>query len=285
MISLLELLRSRGFEPNVKRVKMMRHKDSRYGDVDSLRKHGWFELYQSIQKPATLRGRDQIVAFIGEDGGLASRFIGVYDILSRSPAEQHPLPDDCPFKEWNAPGSGSLFHELRKRTGFEDMEDRVIVDWEVRRWDLQLKDKPVLEIRPSGRKLEPFRDYLRVDLKFEELRYLAANADAHRDWVSGLSAVGAIYLVVNQKDGQQYVGSATGRDGLWQRWRNYAHDGHASNKRLQELCETPGAGCPEAFRFSILETFSRNHAPKEALKLESFFKNKLGSRAFGLNEN
>ena len=53
--------------------------------------------------------------------------------------------------------------------------------------------------------------------------------------------------------------------------------------------------CAGAFRFSILETFSRNGSKQEAfsrngskqeaLELESFFQNKLGTRAFGLNAN
>ena len=263
----------------------MRHKDQRY-DVDELRHMGWFDLYQSFQRPSTFRGCDQVVAFIGEPG-TAARFVGVYDVGSGAPAEQHPLPDDCPFKHWSAPGSGDHYHELRKRGGFEDLEDRVVIDWGkgALAWNQWFKDRPVLEIRAQGRALPPFRDYLYVHLTFRELRLLAANADAHRDWVSGLSAVGAIYLVVNRNDGQQYVGSATGLGGLWQRWSDYAKNGHAGNEMLRKLCETPGTGCPDAFRFSILETFSRSLAREEALKLESFFKNKLGTRAFGLNPN
>lgn len=44
-------------------------------------------------------------------------------------------------------------------------------------------------------------------------------------------------------------------------------------------------GCPQSFQFSILDTFSRSLAPREALALETFFKHKLGSRSFGLNAN
>lgn len=283
MLGLHELLRSRGFTPDAKRVKIVRHKDSRY-DVETMRSQGWFDLYQSIQGPSVYEECDQIVVFIGEKGN-AARFIGVYDVGARSAAELSPLPKDCPFRDWSSPGNWR--YQLEKRSGFEDLEDRLVIDWgkAALAWHQWFRDRAVIEVRPQGRALPPFRDYLRVHLTFKELRQLVAAADAHRDWVAGLSAVGAIYLIVNGPSGEQYVGSATGVGGLWQRWRDYAKSGHGGNKQLQNLCETPGTGCPDGFKFSILETFSRNLVRKEARFMEAFFKNKLGTRAFGLNEN
>ncbi len=61
----------------------------------------------------------------------------------------------------------------------------------------------MLEIRPEGRSLPPFRDYLAVHLTFRELRHLVEQPDAHRDWVAGLKAVGGIYLVVSTLTGEQ----------------------------------------------------------------------------------
>lgn len=99
-----------------------------------------------------------------------------------------------------------------------------------------------------------------------------------------LSAVGGIYSIVNVASGEQYVGSATGNGGIWQRWSDYARTGHGGNLRLQAACGND-TGCPAAFRFSILDTFSRTLSRDEALALETFFKEKLGTRAFGLNAN
>jgi hypothetical protein len=64
----------------------------------------------------------------------------------------------------------------------------------------------------------------------------------------------------------------------------YANNGHGNNQRLRQLCEGD-IRYPAAFRFSILETFSRSLSQAEALSLEAFFKKKLGSRAYGLNAN
>lgn len=283
MIGLSELLASRGFVPDPKRVKLVRHKDSRL-DLEALRSAGWFETYQQFQAKPVFDGCDQIVAFIGEDG-FDSRFVGIYGVGVRSTADQSLLPECCPHPEWAAPGN--LYYPLQKRSGFEDLEDRVVVDWgnAALAWHQWFTDRSVLEIRPQGRALPPFRDYLRVHLRFSHLVHLAAQPGAHRDWVAGLSAVGAIYLIVNGLTGEQYVGSATGNGGLWQRWCEYAKSGgHAGNLRLKAAC-AESTGCPAAFKFSILETFSRNLAREEALSLEAFFKQKLGTRAFGLNAN
>lgn len=283
MIGLLEMLTARGFISNPKRVKLVRHKDSRI-DLESLRATGWFDTYQKYQSKPVFDGCDQIVVFFGEDG-FNSRFVGVYDVGTRRPASQVPLPANCPHPEWK--GNGSVYYALEKCDGFGDLEDRLVIDWgkAALAWHQWFStDRQVVEVRPRGRALPPFRDYLRVNLSYDDLIRLAGQPEAHRDWVAGLSAVGAIYLIVNSLSGEQYVGSATGIGGLWQRWCEYAKSGHGGNKRLKEVCNRQAA-CPTAFRFSILETFSRSLSREEALALETFFKQKLGTRAFGLNAN
>lgn len=281
MIGLSELLAARGFVPDA-RVKLVRHKDSRL-DLEALRSAGWLDVYQKYQAKPVFDGCSQIVVFLGEES-FNSRFVGVYDVGERLPAPQSPVPPGCPHPEWARPDH--FYYPLDKRRGFEDLEDRLVIDWgkAALAWHQWFADRPVVEIRPRGRVLPPFRDYLRVHLSFDDLVRLAAQPDAHRDWVAGLSAVGAIYLVVDGLSGEQYIGSATGIGGLWQRWCEYANTGHCHNVRLKELCDQ-GVGHPAAFRFSILETFSRSLSRDEALSLEGFFKQKLGSRAFGLNAN
>ena len=282
MIKLSELLDARGAKLNPKRVKLVRHKDARL-DIEVLRSAGWFETYQQFQSKPVFDGCDEIVVFFGERGS-AARFVGVYRVGPRSPAQRRHMPTGCPHVEWAKPGNWR--YPLEKCVGYEDLEDRVVIDWgkAALAWHQWFTDRSVLEIRAKGRLLPPFRDYLRVNLSFADLVRLSDTPEAHRDWVAALSAVGAIYLIVNGFTGQQYVGSATGAGGLWNRWCEYAKTGHAGNLLLKEACAA-GAGCPEAFRFSILETFSRTLAKDEALSSESFFKQKLGSRAFGLNAN
>jgi len=283
MISFLDLLTARGYVHNTKRAKLVRHKDSRF-DVEGLRDSGWLEVYQKYQSKPIFDGCDYIVVFIGEDG-FTSRFIGLYSVGPRKSAADTRLPSECPFSDWTVPEN--VYYALTKCSGFEDLEDRVVIDWgkAALAWHQWFtSDRVVIEVRQIGRALPPFRDYLRVNLTHNELITLMKHPNAHKDWIAGLSAVGGIYLIVNSLTGEQYVGSATGTGGLWQRWCEYANTGHGNNLRLKELC-AKDQGCPATFKFSILETFSRSLSRDEAISLESFFKLKLGTRAFGLNAN
>ena len=280
-MTLTELLGPHGFLPNSKAVKIVRHKDSRV-DIESLHRDGWLETYQQYESKPVFDGCQQVVATIGEEG-LAARFIGVYDVGVRRASANEKVPLGCPHPEWETSG---YFYPLIKRVGFEDLAERVVIGWGkgALAWCQRYSDREVIEVRRRGRALPPFRDYLRVDLTFHDLRQLVTNAGAHRDWHVGLSAVGAIYLIVDTLTGQQYVGSATGEGGVWRRWCGYAKGGHGNNVRLKGLCVDTHS-YPAAFRFSILETFSRSLSRDEALSLERFFKRKLGTRAFGLNAN
>lgn len=281
MLGLSDFLGKCGFRVDARRVKLVRHKDARY-DIEHLRAKGWFDAYQGIQTRPVFDGCDHLAVFVGEEG-TAARFIGVYEVGRRTSATLALLPSDCPHREWAGPGR--VFYPLAKVRGLEELEERLVIDWGkgALAWHQWYRDRPVLELRAPGRALPPFVDYLHVNLRFRELKRLAASPDAHRDWVSGLKAVGAIYLIVNGVTGQQYVGSATGDGGLWERWQEYARTGHGGNLRMKEACHQPE--CPDAFRFSILETFSKTLTKPKAVELEGFFKEKLGTRAFGLNAN
>lgn len=279
MIGLTELLCARGFAPTASRVKLVRHADARF-DLEEIVRKGWLERYQQYQGKPIFDKCDQIVAFVGEEG-MKSRFVGVFDIGKRRPATEGPRrPAQMPA--WM---DARYWYDVTRRPGFEDLENRVIINWNnARAWHQWFGERELLEIRALGRTLPPFRDYLKVHLSFAELQVLANESDAHQDWVSALRAVGGVYLIVSTVDGRQYVGSATGERGLWQRWSQYAKTGHCNNTRLAKLCRADSKH-PNAFMFSILETFSRTTGKEVALRQEAFFKGKLGSRAFGLNEN
>lgn len=142
----------------------------------------------------------------------------------------------------------------------------------------------MLEIKEPGRKLPPFDDYLEFSLTYAQLRDLFNNEEAHRDWRIPLSAVAGIYLILAQASGDLYVGSAYGESGIWGRWRNYASSGNGGNVRLRELI-TSNSAYPEQFRFSVLQILPKTMAREEVLKREMLYKNKLGTRATGLNSN
>jgi hypothetical protein len=52
-------------------------------------------------------------------------------------------------------------------------------------------------------------------------------------WKKELTRAKGVYLLVDQKNGAQYIGSATGESGFFGRWLAYAKDGHGGNKHLK----------------------------------------------------
>ena len=77
----------------------------------------------------------------------------------------------------------------------------------------------------------------------------------------------------------QYVGSAKGADSLLGRWLTYAADGHGGNKELRAA----RARGRRTYQVSVLEVVDE-HTPDDTIEqIESYWKNKLLSREFGLN--
>ena len=142
----------------------------------------------------------------------------------------------------------------------------------------------VVELLPDGRRLPVFDDYLEFALPFHELKELYRHADAHRDWRSALQAVARVYLILAEKTGDLYVGSAYGTNGIWGRWEQYAKTGHGGNKLLVELLARD-SDYPERFWFSLLQILPKTLTRDEVIQRERLYKLKLGTRATGLNLN
>ena len=76
------------------------------------------------------------------------------------------------------------------------------------------------------------------------------------------------------------------KNGILSRWTEYADSGHGNNKKLVELLKKEGISYAEKnFQWSILETLSLNVTQKVATDREKLYKEKLGTREHGYNEN
>lgn len=206
-LGLIDILKLAGFDPTLK-TKLVRHQDRRY-PVSELRRNSWLELYQSYQSKPKFHGIEQIVSFYGLPGTRAG-FYGVYRVFSHRPASQGPTLAACDWsREWGGAGTG-FFYDMTRDQRFDDLRDRLVIDWGpgTLAWVQKLENKPVLEITEPGRRLPPFEDYLEFSLTHAQLKDLFENEEAHRDWRAPLSAVAGIYLVLAQKSGNLYVGSA-----------------------------------------------------------------------------
>jgi len=196
-----------------------------------------------------------------------------------------PTPPDCPWaKEWQ--GRCPYFYELERVSGYESLERRLVVGWgkDGINWHKYLKNLPVLELLPDGRKLPVFEDYLEFRLSHQDLKELFAHPDAHRDWRSALESVAGVYLILAEKTGDMYVGSAYGAAGIWGRWEQYAKTGHGGNKYLIDLLNSD-PDYPGRFWFSLLQILPKSFTMTEVIKREELYKRKLGTRAHELHLN
>lgn len=276
-MDIVELLKLRGLDCTAK-IKLVRHQDQRY-DLYELMTTGQLETYQACQSRPILECQ-YMVSFIGLPHGKA-RLYGVYKVLSRNTVSEVQLPEHYSIPE----EPETNFYHLEKVHGFEDLEERVVIDWgqSARSWHQWLTEKEVTEILPVGY-ARPFPGYLDFVLNHDELVRIFKHPESNRDWQSSLSNVAGVYLILQPSTGAQYVGSASGAQGIFGRWQSYAANGHGGNKLLKEICGSSSVAHKE-FRYSILRTLPKSLTAKEVLEYETFYKQKLGTRAFGLNAN
>jgi hypothetical protein len=277
-LSLYNLLRMYGYDPGIMIAKVIRHRSWEY-DLDELVRRGQFDLYQWSQAHH-IYNCDQVISFLGV-GAHYAKLVGIYDVL-RHHEGIRPWPEGYMYPEMGTP---THWYDVKKHSKPADLEHRLVIDWGAspRSWHQWLTDRPVVEIRPPGFH-SVFPGYMDFVLSFTELRQIMDYPDANQSWHQKLSAVGGVYLITDDASGRQYVGSATGKDGLLGRWRSYAKEGHGGNALLRQLVSSD----PEArnsLHFTILCTVSHSISQKEVIEMECLFKRKLGSRVEGLNQN
>lgn len=277
MITIQELLYNRGLPQN-SRIKLVRHIGSRI-DLRSLyiNNRPVFLKYQNYQGNDVFKGCDYIVSFIGEENSTA-RFVGVFKIVGKDVGVLNYEEGDISF-------GANFSYVMEEQSGFEDLVDKVVVNWNnPRAWHQWItNDMEVVELSP-GLHYSTFSDYLDVILTFPELCEIVRNN--YSDWRIALSAVKGVYLITDIKTGRLYVGSAYGDYGIWGRWHDYVTtNGHGGNKSLAVLCGSNPTYAADNFRFSILMILPKTITADEAIRKEQLFKRKLGSNSFGLNNN
>ena len=180
--------------------------------------------------------------------------------------------------------SKQIFYELEQSSLLESYRDRLVIDWGKSQSYIQkIIDKPVAEIYPKGF-VSLFPGWDKVHLSFKELSEIISNPDGNKDWYEYLSRHSGVYVIFDKSTGMQYVGSASGGNGIWSRWEGYTRTGHNGNKALKILSKK-NPDFANHFTFSLHHVFPRTVSKNDVLYYESLLKNKLGSRAFGLNEN
>jgi hypothetical protein len=279
MLTFNQLLATAGIDP--KDTRLARHIGRTAGQTRLMRDlafklDGGFALYQERQVDPKVIGQFRsarfIAGFVAEPLTKQTVFAGVWD----RQGERNVLVGDPISGATNIDRPGAVEFVTQRQEQFDPYVGRLVIDWGdgTRAWvqHADKRDKSIIELRRE--KSEPeYPGHLALRVELGEVEGLYSN------WVSHLRHSRGIYLLVHRASGQQYVGSATGANGFYGRWCNYA-DGHGGNLGMKEL------GAPAAdLDATILEVAGSDASDKDIYDRESLWKDKLGSKVTGLNRN
>ena len=146
----------------------------------------------------------------------------------------------------------------------------------------RISDMKIQEILTELYNGRPFNGYSDISLSWAELCSIINNQ--RHDWQTALSAINGVYLI-SLRNGDQYVGSAYGQNGIWGRWQSYAHSKHGGNKLMKEADDKSLGEFIEDAQFTLLEAIWQNETANYVIERESYWKTALGTRVIGLNAN
>lgn len=246
---------------------------------------GLLQDYLSVQEDNVFKKCSYVMAFIATDGDKCV-YVASYKILSQSTLGEVKKTKDIPdlgmpdFYE-----DSKFYYELEEIEFMSDMRDRLIISWgkSTIQWAQYLAPKEIVEILPAGY-VKEFPGYDDLILSYTELKTIVDNKDANREWLRLLRTVAGVYLILDTVTGMQYIGSAYGKEGILGRWTTYTKTGHGGNQQLVALLdEFPDRY--KYFQYTILKILPTALVKDDVLKYETLYKQKLGTRAFGLNSN
>lgn len=148
----------------------------------------------------------------------------------------------------------------------------------IRRAASVIDDCEVAQILPDTFDNDLFPGYDKVNISWEEMSRVL-NKDT---WKTALQNQKGVYLIIDSSNGKKYVGSAYGEQMILGRWKSYIKTGHGGNIGLKKLSFEH---IKKNFEYSILDIFKSTTDDKVILERESWWKEVLGSRTFGYNEN
>jgi hypothetical protein len=276
MLTFNTLLKLYGFDP--KHVRLLRHAENRRrSDGTSVQSNviaAWrndfaaFELYSRLHDRAIYGPKKLGAIFLAMPGG-QTVFAGIWKIIGEG---RNTRRLRCNITERD---DADLFlYRIKKLDGLAEYERRLVINWGVatRAWsqNASSQNKKIMAIADEP---DPaFPGWASFVAPIRDVPALPAS------WQAILSNARGVYLLVNRKTGQQYVGCALGVGGFLTRWMSYAVTGHGGNVQLKGIA-------PENFDVSVLEAVASTANDTDVIRAEVAWKRKLGTRVHGLNSN
>lgn len=280
---LSDLLKNNNIDPS--EVVLIRHVLS-HDNCKECYDKGFIKEYTQIQdkNKQMLKKSKYWMVFINTSGTQAKLY-RMYKYKGYSSVTENQMPEGFPFPEMYT--GDYNFYELEETELFEDLIDRLIIEWgsATQSWyQNATKHKPIVAINNQSKHV--FEGYENCIYTFDQLKEIVDDMGMgiYEDHYKALSQVKGVYLIIDTTDGKQYIGSAYGEKGIFGRWSEYVNTHHGGNAEFIKLLKKE----PERyrkFRFTILKIFSEGATVKEVLDAEDLYKAKLGSTEFGLNDN
>ena len=252
-----DILKLNNLEPES--VRLVRHPSGfrDFEDLDETPFWIWkndsekYKLLNSSQKKNAFKNQKYLASFVGTHTG-DTLFTTIYGIGKQK----------------------GTWYELTYDKRLKQYEGKLTVQWGSERSWSQVGGRTPKKVISLGEELyePPFPGFARFTWMSENI------SSIYPTWKEVLKTSKGTYILVETKSGQQYVGSATGRGGFYGRWLEYEENGHGGNKMLKKL-KNP------IYKVGILEVASSIDSRDEIIRRESVWKEKLGSRTFGLNIN
>jgi hypothetical protein len=274
MLKLVDLIRLSGIDLNDYKIHCAT--DNKRSDWRPLEAYfaGNFEAGQSSQSQKHFEC-EHVLSLINLGDSKHWLFVGVYYVEG--------------VRRLHNKGRKGFIYTLKSKSGLEHLAGRAIIDFSKtfrasylvgKKYEDQLI---VSSIREEKMSIKDFPGFNNVRLSFEELKSIIRQNNP--SWKAPLANVSGVYVITDILSGHQYVGSAYGGTGLWQRWSEYSNSGHGKVKELRELLQAKGEEYAKNFQFSLVEICDINADPDYIIKRESHWKDVLMTRNFGLNWN
>jgi hypothetical protein len=230
---------------------------------------GTFKQWQEQQTRKNFECK-QVIGLIDLGSG-EWLFVGVYQVTRE--AKMGPIRNHI------------FIYDTELLPGQENLIGRIKVYYQRSRasyiWYKPAVELSIIEILREKQVVADFPGYNKVTISYEELQIIISQQIG--SWYGALANIKGIYLITDKKTGGQYVGKASGGEGIWSRWSSYARNGHGGNVELKKLISQMGAKHLVNFQYSILEIADTHASDADILKRESYWMHALGSRAHGLN--
>lgn len=149
-----------------------------------------------------------------------------------------------------------------------------------------LNDKEtVKEILPCLYSGDSFNGYDNVNLSYKKLKDIF-DGKIMPSYAEALKKITGVYCLTDTKNGKLYIGSATGTEGVAQRWGNYLSSKHGGNVKLRKLYEEKGDEYFEQyFTYTLLEYFGLSCNPEKIKEREQYWKKCFDTIKNGYNDN